>query len=72
MAGDSACAKYRVVDSTTINCLNSKGESQGYRYAMTDQQLDMYRHNDSKPKPSYDYEPKTKNCSYQNGMRYCW
>ena len=45
MAGDAACRAYSVIDSRTIYCLNDDGERTGRRSALTDQQLQMYRHN---------------------------
>lgn len=57
MAGDSACSKVKVKDSNTINCYNSKGEYQGYRRAMTDQQLYMYN-NRPRYESSYDSKPQ--------------
>jgi hypothetical protein len=42
---DSNCVEVRPVTATSIECRNSDKVSTGYRNAMTDQQMDMYRHN---------------------------
>lgn len=42
MAGDSDCKKVYSHNTTTIKCLNSKGEFTGYRRAMTSQDLQYY------------------------------
>lgn len=44
-AGDSDCRSANQRTDTSITCYNSDGEETGYRNAMTDQQLQMYRHN---------------------------
>jgi hypothetical protein len=43
--GDSNCKYSRQLTNTSITCYNSDNEVTGYRNAMTDQQLQMYRHN---------------------------
>jgi len=45
MGGDSNCKRYKVLSESRIMCLTSDGEETGYRDAMTDQQLQMYQHN---------------------------
>lgn len=45
MAGDSNCRRYRVISDDRIMCLNSDGQETGYRNAMSDQELEMYRFN---------------------------
>lgn len=42
MAGDSNCKTYRVTSSSTIDCMNKKGEVTGYRTAMTAADLQYY------------------------------
>lgn len=60
MAGDSVCSKVKVRDSNTIECYNSKGEYQGWRSAMTDQQLQMYMHKQQMEAQSYrSYQPSS-------------
>jgi len=74
MAGDSACARANSADSNTINCYNSKGEFQGIRHAMSDQELQMYMHKQTmnSQTPSYNYQPQKKYCNTSNGSTYCW
>ena len=43
--GDSDCKLSRQRTDTSITCYNSDDKETGYRNAMTDQQLQMYRHN---------------------------
>lgn len=45
MAGDAECAKVSVLSSSRIMCYRKDGTPTGYRDAMTDQQLQMYMHN---------------------------
>jgi hypothetical protein len=60
MAGDSSCARANNADSNTINCYNSKGEFQGIRHAMTDQELQMYMHNQQMEAQSrQSYQPSS-------------
>lgn len=47
MAGDENCARISVKALYTINCFKADGTPTGYRRAMTQQQLDMYMHNQS-------------------------
>jgi len=47
MTGDSNCIKGNVVNSNTIKCYTSDGKMTGYRAAMTDQQVQMYMHNEN-------------------------
>ena len=42
---DNNCVKFRQLTATSIACANSDEVPTGYRNAMTDQQLGMYRHN---------------------------
>ena len=44
MTGDSNCKLYREITATSINCYTSDDKLVGYRNAMTDQELQMYRH----------------------------
>ena len=46
MAGDSSCVRGRALSETRMMCINSDGQETGYRDAMTDQQLQMYRHDE--------------------------
>ncbi len=45
MSGDSNCRYSSERTDTSINCFNSDKEPTGYRDAMTDQELQMYQHN---------------------------
>ncbi|CAD0184480.1 hypothetical protein RUESEDTHA_01362 [Ruegeria sp. THAF57] len=45
MAGDNACARVTQVAKGRVMCTNTAGQNTGYRDAMSDQQLQMYRHN---------------------------
>jgi len=45
MAGDNNCRRVRMISDTRIMCYTSEGKETGYRDAMTDQQLSMYRYN---------------------------
>jgi hypothetical protein len=45
MAGDKNCARMKKLSDTRIMCENTDGKETGYRDAMTDQQLQMWRHN---------------------------
>lgn len=47
MAGDSSCSRIRQHTEDKIMCMNSDGEETGWRAAMTDQQLEMWRYNNS-------------------------
>ncbi len=47
MMGDSSCARYTVLDSNRVMCYNSDGEKMGYRSAMSDQELQQWRFNQS-------------------------
>ena len=47
MAGDSSCKRVRALSSNRVMCMDGDGNDTGYRNAMTDQQLQMYRHNQS-------------------------
>lgn len=58
MAGDSNCSRVRQHTEDTIMCINSKGEETGWREAMTDQQLEMWRYNNSIPQQNSN----TVNC----------
>ena len=42
---DSDCMRFRSTTATSIECFNSDHVPTGYRNAMTEQQMDMYRHN---------------------------
>ncbi len=44
MFGDSNCTEANAVSPTQVLCRDSNGRTSGYRNAMTDQQLQMYRH----------------------------
>lgn len=52
MAGDSNCARYRILSSDRIMCINSDGKETGYRDAMSDQELQMYHYNRSEESAS--------------------
>lgn len=45
MGGDSNCRRYRVISDDKIMCMNIDGQDMGYRNAMSDQELEMYRFN---------------------------
>ncbi len=45
MGGDSSCSRYRTLSESRIMCMDKDGNETGYRDAMTDQQLQMYQHN---------------------------
>jgi hypothetical protein len=45
MGGDSSCSRYRALSESRIMCIDKDGNETGYRDAMTDQQLQMYQHN---------------------------
>jgi hypothetical protein len=47
MMGDSNCARYTVLDSNRVMCYNSDGEEMGYRSAMSNQELQQWRFNQS-------------------------
>lgn len=42
LAGDKSCKRYNVVSNGVIDCLDSKGQSTGYRQAMNAEQMQMY------------------------------
>ena len=52
MAGDESCARISVKALYTINCFKADGTPTGYRRAMTQQQLDMYMHNQDRAQRS--------------------
>ena len=54
MAGDSNCTRWNWLSSTRIMCSDSDGNQTGYRDAMTNQQLEMYRHNQTMRSNSYN------------------
>ena len=64
MTGDSDCVKGRAISESRIMCANSKGQETGYRDAMTDQQLQMYQHNQQMS------QQKNTNCykTYSGGI----
>ena len=43
MAGDSNCARYKTHSTDRIMCLDEDGKEMGYRYSMTNQELQMYQ-----------------------------
>ncbi|PYE38829.1 hypothetical protein DFI02_1358 [Rhizobium sp. PP-F2F-G20b] len=43
MAGDANCARYVTGQRGQIACFNSKGQPTGSRFAMTNQQIQMYQ-----------------------------
>lgn len=45
MMGDKSCRRYRPISSRRIMCHTKDGTKTGYRDAMTDQQFQMYMHN---------------------------
>lgn len=45
MAGDSSCQSIRQYTEDKIMCIDGNGEETGWRQAMTDQQLQMWQHN---------------------------
>jgi len=71
MTGDSNCRLSRERTDTSINCYNSDDELMGYRNAMTDQQLQMYRHNKQMEQMEQQQNKTTNtNCyrTYGGGM----
>ena len=52
MAGDDNCKIIRARTSNTINCYNSDDTLKGYRIVMSQQQLDMYMHNQNRAQRS--------------------
>ena len=59
MAGDSSCSQIRQYTEDKIMCINSDGEESGWRPALTDQQLQMWRHNQTM---SQQQSSNTVNC----------
>lgn len=47
MAGDLDCQSMKQVDDNRVTCYDSEKNETGYRTAMTDQQLQMYMHQQS-------------------------
>lgn len=47
MAGDDNCKFMRQIEPDKVMCQNSSHRDTGYRIAMTDQQLQMYMHQQS-------------------------
>lgn len=45
MAGDDVCRNILEVQQGRVVCRDANGQATGYRDAMTDQQLQMYQHN---------------------------
>lgn len=45
MAGDESCARVSQASASRVVCMTAEGQATGYRDAMTDQQLQMYQHN---------------------------
>ncbi|WP_413479704.1 hypothetical protein [Vibrio hibernica] len=45
MAGDSSCQRVRQYTEDKIMCIDGDGKETGWRQAMTDQQLQMWQHN---------------------------
>ncbi|MDT8451554.1 MAG: hypothetical protein RQ936_02270 [Gammaproteobacteria bacterium] len=68
MAGDSNCVRARQYTEDKIMCINSNGDETGWRAAMTDQQLQMYQHNQQRQQQQY--KTKNTNCyrTYGGGM----
>jgi hypothetical protein len=64
MGGDSVCSRYRILSESRIMCLSDDGTENGYRDAMTDQQLQMYQMNKQQNKTT------NTNCyrTYGGGM----
>lgn len=48
MAGDSNCVRYRIISDSRVMCMDADGRETGYRNAMSDQELQMYRFNQSR------------------------
>ena len=77
MTGDSNCRSSTQRTSTTINCYDSDGELLGFRTAMTDQELDMYRHNQQMKQQQSNQIYNTNNqnkpvfCNTIGTMTYC-
>ena len=80
MSGDSACASARALSDTRILCIDTDGKETGYRDAMTNQQLEMYRFeqqelSESIRRAGEAWAPKrtttTTNCYRIGGMLSC-
>ena len=52
--GDSNCKRYRILSENSIMCFNSDGKEVGYRNAMSDQELQMYRFNQAREDASLE------------------
>ncbi len=68
MMGDSNCARYTVLDSNRVMCYNSDGEKMGYRNAMSDQELQQWRFNQSQSNASFQNTMNRINYNNQQQM----
>lgn len=68
MTGDSNCRYSRKRSDISIDCYNSDDELTVYRNAMTDQELQMYQHNQQMQQQQY--KTTNTNCyrTYGGGM----
>ncbi|MDP3279483.1 MAG: hypothetical protein Q8M57_00245 [Nitrosomonas sp.] len=75
MAGDESCVQIRALSDTRVMCADTNGKETGYREAMTDQQLQMYQHNQQMDAQALDNftksmrrnRPKYTNCTTFSG-----
>ena len=72
MAGGPNCRGYRLEPDNSILCVDSNMNRTGYRYPMTDQQIQMYMHEDNAYRESLKRD-KTKHttCSTLYGITSC-
>ena len=68
MMGDSNCVRYRVIDSNRVMCYNSNGQEMGYRRAMTNQELQQWRFNQSQSNASFQNTMNRINYNNQQQM----
>ena len=68
MAGDSSCQQARQYTEDKIMCIDGNGKETGWREAMTDQQLQMWQHNQQMEQQQNTV--KNTNCyrTYGGGM----
>ena len=70
MVGDSGCARYKVLSDTRIMCANSDDKDMGYRNAMSDQELDMYRHNQNMAQQQSQSLSRSNDAQLQRNAEY--
>ena len=72
MTGDSNCRYSRALTDTSIECYNSDDELTGYRDAMTNQQLEMYRHKEQMEQRKQSQNKSTYCMPMAMGGLYCF